>query len=226
MTCDKEIEERCSAFMAKMEKRLAKIEKNLGDKPNIIQVEELIDRKIEERLQKIDIASNQNQQQEITKESVTRQIREWNDRGTRLNNIIIYKAPEDENTTDVHKVQDILGQLETNTTEIQIEKTIRLGKTTEEGTQANKIRPLKVVLKDKESKMKILKNANKLRLKEEPYKLMSMSQDMTKQERERDMELYLEAKNLNSKNEGGPDHKYRVRGPAWDRRLVKLKTTT
>ena len=61
-----------------------------------------------------------------------------------------------------------------------------------------------------------LKNA------EEPYSRISISHDMTKEEREQNKKLLTEAKKLQDEDQG--NWTYKVRGPPWDLKIVKLST--
>ena len=94
----------------------------------------------------------------------------------------------------------------------------RIGKKTDQST-----RPVIVKLKNQASKRMVLLNANKLQeCGEDSLNTVRMSHDLTLQEREHSKQLYIEAKRRESENPSG-GFKYKVRGPPWDMRIVKIK---
>ena len=68
-----------------------------------------------------------------------------------------------------------------------------------------------------------MKKLSKLRNVEETnlYKRLSVKHDMSKSEREANKEKVAEAKKLNDEEKSGK-YKYIVRGPAWERRIIKI----
>ena len=94
----------------------------------------------------------------------------------------------------------------------------RIGKKTE-----NSRRPLIVKTKDQSTKRKILLNANKLQgCGDDELKTIRMSHDLTQQEREHSKNLYEEAKRRENEDASG-GFKYKVRGPPWDMKIVRIK---
>ena len=94
---------------------------------------------------------------------------------------------------------------------------IRLGKKVEE-----KDRPLLVTMVTEESKSNIFRNIGKMA--NTKFKDVSINHDMTKMEREQNKKMVASAKEMESKDASGLWH-YRVRGPPWDRKIIKLPKT-
>ena len=81
---------------------------------------------------------------------------------------------------------------------------------------------MKVVFEDEKSKSVFMSNVRKLRTADEKFKSISKVHDMTKRERELNKEKVKQAKEKNEENESG-DYQYVVRGPPWERKVVKVK---
>ena len=80
-----------------------------------------------------------------------------------------------------------------------------------------------VKIKNQTTKKMILLKANKLRESDDDsFKSVRMSHDLTQQEREHSKNLYMEAKRREREDPSG-GCKYKVRGPPWDMRIVKIK---
>ena len=74
------------------------------------------------------------------------------------------------------------------------------------------------------NKVKIMKSAYKLMESENDYfKKVGVKHDMTKEEREKDLELKKEARQLQENQADGGDFLYLVRGPPWERHIIKRK---
>jgi hypothetical protein len=84
-------------------------------------------------------------------------------------------------------------------------------------------RPIKVMMKDAESRKTFLRNLPKLRHVQPNSKFaeVSVSQDMTRDERELHKSKVSEAKEKNEKEKGNFRHV--VRGPPWNKRIVRLR---
>ena len=80
-----------------------------------------------------------------------------------------------------------------------------------------KKRPMQVIISDADIKMELFEHLKKLRGNKE-YETVRVAHDMTRRQREHDAALWQEAKNLCQSGKG----KYSVRGPPWNRRIVKL----
>ena len=93
----------------------------------------------------------------------------------------------------------------------------------EEGTAVTEYRPMIVKLKEQSSKKHILLKANKLQeSREDGLKKIRMSHDLTPKERENAKSLHQEAKRREQQDTSG-GFRYKVRGPPWDMKIVRIK---
>jgi hypothetical protein len=153
-------------------------------------------------------------------------IREEEDRQKELkkNNIIIHrfaesaiKEDEKKNSEDRKAVISLINDvLKVPCKDKDIKKIFRLGKRTD--TE----RPLLIEFQEGTMKNAVLENLSKLRLAEERYKKISVTHDMTKNEREQCRELVKQCKEKASKEESG-EWMFKVRGPPGAMRIVKMK---
>ncbi len=100
------------------------------------------------------------------------------------------------------------------------DKIIRLGKRDPE-----KNRPMKVILKDKEDKPRIMTRLRKLKDAEEKFKNISVTHDLSQEERDHIKEKVEEAKDKEKNFSEGGLYIFRVRGPPWNPRIVKMMNT-
>jgi hypothetical protein len=161
-----------------------------------------------------------------TVETVKETVKEVNERRARESNMILFNAPEpNTNLKEERKSQDIevVRHLCTNICQIDINpdedisKAIRLGKKKEDGAP----RPLLVVFTEVDKKKSVFRNLNKLKGAKTPYNKISVTHDMTPNEREESKKLHQEAKEKED-NDGG-NWVYRVRGPPWARKIVRMQ---
>jgi hypothetical protein len=233
--CEKLIEDRCNAYLEKVEARIKRLEDEIKEKPSEARVLNLIDMKLEDKgyasaaevqnVVETRIGSQSvNNAREIQLEE---KIQELQERESRKNNIVIYNSDEpeaedseDRKDEDRQFTNDLCLLLESDSNDIV--STIRLGikRTKDNGEAIN--RPLKVIFRCEKTKTDILRNAKKLQYANEKFKKISISQDMTRKEREKQAQLFQEAKRLNEENSSG-DFKFIVKGPVWDRKVVKIK---
>ena len=158
--------------------------------------------------------------------TVTKVTAEMRVRDEIRNNLIIKKLPEPppssrakrEEADKVTLTDMFHGTLGTSITKDDICKSVRLGRAREDKSA----RPLLVTLRSQPLKEEVFTNVRKL--KDSKYSSVSIAHDQTKMEREADKKLIAEAQKGDdaSKNWG-----YRVKGPPWDRKVVRfpLKTT-
>ena len=78
-------------------------------------------------------------------------------------------------------------------------------------------------MKDKMIKTMMFKKLWKLRDAEDRFLSLSIQSDQTKKEREEEKKLVDEAKDRQAKDEG--KCRYRVKGPPWARKIVKIRPT-
>ena len=172
--------------------------------------------------------------QKAIQESIKIQEQEQNDREKRKNNIILFNVVEAETNMkeerlkhDTELFKRICDEIcDGNTNRIEVTEIRRIGKKSEirdgEKTE-NRCRPMIVKLKEQTSKRQILVNANKIHdSKDDSLKPVRMSHDLTLKERETAKHLHQEAKRRENQDTSG-GFKYKVRGPPWDMRIVRIK---
>ncbi|KAG1701354.1 Ribosome biogenesis protein bop1-B [Nymphon striatum] len=233
---DRKIEERCQAIMQAYENRISTLEVKIENKCDEDQVQELIKKEWKQMRQdkKQNEQTGMREKEETIKnlalESV---ITEMNERKTRENNIVIYGIKEAQSDVieerkrkDTDVVIDILKTCKLKADESSISKVIRLGanknreSTPEEGKHGG--RPILVTLKNGSMKIDLFKNIRYFNTAD-AYKLVRIANDLTKNERENERRLREEAKKMESSASG--EFRYRVRGPPWARKVVKVQKT-
>jgi hypothetical protein len=224
---DLKIEDRCNQIMKEYEDRITQLETTVKEKCDEKRVREIIKDelgKVENNEDTVEGDTQDIRAKTVKKEAVTIVIDEMNERKSRENNLIIFGF--DENQSEVrqeridHDIQQVnelykacIIQLDTTS----IKKTGRLGKFNNE----KRDRPLLVTLSSVESKLVLFKNFHRIRELTE-YEKVNVSNDLTKAEREKEKELWQEAKKQQLNDKSG-DFIYKVRGPPWARRVTKLK---
>ena len=93
------------------------------------------------------------------------------------------------------------------------------------GRKAEKPRPLKVCLKSESDKASILKNARRLKEAPDRFNTVSLSSDMSREEREANKLLLAEARNLDLSEPSG-DWIHLVRGAPGNRRILRVARRT
>lgn len=225
---DLKIEERCKAIMEEYESRISTLEESINKKCDEERVREIINE-----------ATTQESHKDCEKETkpptlppqanLTNIMSEINERKSREQNIVLYGIPESNSTSredrikhDTEQVNIILDRCNAKGGEADIAKVTRLGKyNTEKAQEQQKHRPLLVSLDKMDTKKALFKNIRKLGEHEE-HKMVKISNDLTKTEREQEKKLWEEAKQKRDQNTSG-EFTYKVRGPPWARKVVKLK---
>ncbi len=141
----------------------------------------------------------------------------------REKNIIIYRAEEGRKILKEENIQhdkqildDLMSECKvpgTNTGTPYIEKIIRLGKP-EEG----KTRPMLIVFKDLDTKKSLFRNLHLLENAPEAQKKLSISHDLSPEEREENRKMVAKMKEM---QQNDPEHKYVIRGTPWNREIIK-----
>lgn len=169
----------------------------------------------------------------IVKKAMEEEKKEVKELEDRKRNIILFGAPEKESEiiderkkADVQLFIDVCNSICTNEIlEADILQARRLGKFSSENTT----RPLMVTVRSELVKKRIFSQLHKLRSVEQ-FKNIHVNHDMTKEEKANTKLLVEEAKrkskeladssqlDLISKN-----WVYKVRGPPWDQKIVKLR---
>ncbi|KAI4825819.1 hypothetical protein KUCAC02_021485 [Chaenocephalus aceratus] len=155
----------------------------------------------------------------IMKEARDEQLKETDDRESRENNLIIYQADESTEETPVEFFDSLCENI-FEIGKLQTKQVIRLGTQATQGPKRN--RPLKIVLNNRDDKEKIFKNVRKLKNCENKYQRISISNDYNKEDRELIRNKVEEAKAKTAAEES-KNSVFRVRGPPWNLRLVKLR---
>lgn len=231
---DLKIEERCKEIMKEYECRISTLEQKVEEKCDEAKVREIITEELHQERRK----EPENQDKVISKtqqpcagnnqafESV---IQEINERKSRENNLVIYGANEIESdekdarkTHDSEVVRYILKVCGIRSKDAVI-KVTRLGRYKPRESQTDEerksIRPILLTLNNQEIKSEFFKKIKNLQTAEK-YKKIRVANDLTKSEREKEKQLREEAKKK-EENSSGEAH-FRVRGPPWARRIVKI----
>ncbi len=219
---EKTIQEKCELYLKEFAGRLEVVEQQVQLKCDEERVREIVRNEMD---------TKPNEQEEgathtninHTKSGAEATIKELNDRRDREPNLIVFNAKEtkeilkaDRLKDDKKLFQEICEQCEANIdVENDVEKIVRLGTKTDE----TKPRPMLISLKKKEQKKDLFRNLSKL--KDSEYSEVRVAHDMTKQEREESKKMYEEAKKM--QEQSGGNYRYKVRGPPWARKIVRVK---
>ena len=150
------------------------------------------------------------------------------DRQSRERNVIIFRMEEpntnlikERQAKDLETLNEMIEQIAVESEEeIKIDKIIRLG--TRGANFKDNPRPAIVSFSTIESKKFFLRNSNALKgSTNEKIKNVAISNDLTKKDRERELELVAERNQKNSL-EVGP-WKFVIRGPPGDKKLQKTR---
>ena len=158
---------------------------------------------------------------------ITRTFNEVNREQTmneqRKNNVIIYRAPESKSNDmkvrqedDKKLVDELLDQIEIQRAPAKI---YRLG-TYDADKQNNGSRPIKLEFEDVDIQTRVMTNAKKLKDAPEKLKGISLSYDMSKEQRAESKNLHEEAK---EKTKNSQEFVYRVRGTPGNMSLIHFK---
>ncbi len=151
-------------------------------------------------------------------------IKEMKDQEDRKRNIIFWNIPEpkakDMNEKikhDKEEVKEITKICNATIKKDDMVKVKRLGKKSED-----KPRPLLIEVSSDDKKAALFKNLSKLQDAPDKYRSVSVRNDLTKRQREQEKNLREEAKK--KEEEASGEAQFKVRGPPWDRKIVKLPT--
>jgi hypothetical protein len=174
-----------------------------------------------------ELKTRANEVQLIRKEiaTVKETQHEVQDKETRRNNLIMYRAEESEADSaedrykdDLKFVLGLFSSINSGADREDIVKVTRLGRRTDDGKQ----RPLLVELGSRSAKNLVMENLNKLKEATAKYKRVIVVHDMTKKEREDCRTLVDEAKTKTAQDPSG-EWVYVVRGPPGQMKLIKVK---
>ena len=214
----------------KMEERLetAKNEEMTQEKKG--RISSMIESMIEEKMKTMTPVPSSSAAKQVSprtymKNTVKNVACELKEKEKRMKNIIVYgiqesaamdqtqRAKEDK----AHLLQMLDDKLGITAIPEDIRDNFRLGKNNPNRDQSKPL-PLLVTFNSLSMKEDIFKNLHRLR----GDKSLSFSNDLTPFEREEHKQMVDEAKTLTKNDQTGAV--YRVRGPPWDRRIVKIVT--
>ena len=229
---DVKIEERCKKFLQSFEDRLVTLEEEMKHKCDKQEIKQIVRQQINENITKESIKTLIREQVEENKDSLevnpdepeetlNSVMLEINERKAREKNMVMFgfseiisenKSTRDER--DKKAVSEILNIIEDGIDE-EVTHIRRVGKFNDR----KKNRPILITLKTKETKGKLFSKA--ARLKGTKYEEIRLANDLTKSEREQEAKLFEKAKEMEKNCQDGLT--YRVRGPPWARKVVRLK---
>ena len=223
---DRKIEDAFKEMTKKFDERITKIEDDLKEKcskdETISIVREEVDKRMKEKEDTPTAATPEPQENS----NVNEVLSEISERKQRENNIIIYGQEESESTDRENRTKhdqqiaiEVSQACDTEVAEEDLVKVMRLGKYTK-GPEKSK-RPLLVQFKEKEVKANLFKNIKKLK-DNVKYDDTKIANDLTRSERENEKTLREKAKDMVEAETSG-EFTYKVRGPPWARKIVKIK---
>ena len=136
-------------------------------------------------------------------------------REERENNIIMFNVPEKSNSSD-----DInfFNEMCSDTLELSNVPNVKIQRVDANNKKYHK--PIKVCFEQNWEKRKFLSSLFKLKSVEK-YNGIWIKHDMCSDDRAENNKLLKEAHELNAKD-NSKDYKYKVRGPPWSMRIVKI----
>ncbi|XP_063427536.1 uncharacterized protein LOC134711038 [Mytilus trossulus] len=160
----------------------------------------------------------------ISEKTVTNVLEEINERKSRENNLIIFGIPEidEENkeereNTDKERLNELIKDCKIQLDKENLKTIKRLGKFNTEKLN----RPILVKLPSAEPKITLFRNIHYIKTNPK-YAKVGVSNDLTQAEREQEKRLWEQAKKQTEEEISG-DYHFRVRGPPWARKVVRLK---
>lgn len=225
---DREVEERCAEFTKLIEQRVVALESQMLTKVDESKVREIIEG--------LNTGDGQNvlPLSQSANESVEAKVKDCRDSINREANFIMYRVKEvdsdnslDRKEGDTIFVNQFLDFIHADS--VNVVSVVRLGKRPKQGENAdtpiNVDRPIKVICGNADQKREVLRKVSNLKHAddENAFKQVSVTHDMTRAEREENKRKLEEAKKKTL--DGNDDGKYifKVRGPPWNRRTVRLQ---
>lgn len=171
---------------------------------------------------------NEENQQPITwsevvsknvRKEVSKAVEKKMETGKREKNVILYriKEKEDKEEAKAHD-QEMINKLLT-VCKVDTENVVEFKRLGAKPDDANKDRPILVIFKELENKITLFKNVSNLADAEKEVKAISVNHDMSKDERK---DLKKKVDEAKGKEKDDPDHRYRVRGPPGNWRIVRM----
>ena len=214
-------------------KKLEDLEERKANKEDIKNLAEMKANKedmerLEQRITTIEenqaVPGTSTQGKEANKNEANELMKEIRDQKSRICNIILHNVSEkqseneeERNKHDREQIKELGKVCKENIKKEDVVKMTRLGK-----RNPNKPRPLLVQFKDEEKKNGLMQNLANLSKAPEALQKISVQHDLTKKQREDEKEMRECAKKMEAEDESG-EFNYRIRGPPWARRIVKMK---
>ena len=219
---DIDIETRCKEIMENYESRISKLEADIITKCDEGQVREKVSDELK-RSGSVDNRHGATNDEDDNPVSTTDIISEIEQRKAREKNFVIHGSEEmisvkteDRVNYDRNIAENVLKICKVDFTQQDIVKVTRIGKFDKEKRK----RPLVVTLNTTDQKRSLMKNLKLLKDTEHSLGEYRVSNDLTRAERENETRLYKEAKQLEEQESG--EFRFKVRGPPWNRRIVKV----
>ena len=154
------------------------------------------------------------------------------DRMARKNNVVFFGVSEAEGSTREDKMADNKAKIVSIASEIGVQlkdedilsfkRLGKMGQTRMVKDEEVSLPRLLLVTLTEAAKAALMKNAYKLQFSTSEMKEIRIKHDMSKEDRQREYELRQEARQKQMDNTD-QDFLYRVRGPNWDRKIVKIR---
>lgn len=248
---DIEIEEKCSSFMQKIEDRLCNLERDIKNKCTKHETKEIVKQELmnlpitntvstlnsemKTKVTKAEVETlistalqSKNSNNPSIERSVELSVSEIRDSSRREKNVVIHgvrepgeDSPSARKDSDTKYVSDLIDFLEADNDSFT--SVVRLGN---RKTETDRPRPIKIVFKSVDSKKSLMKKLSKLKSVDDNSKFyrISVTHDMTRTEREMNKTKVEEARDM-SKLDNSGKFTFVVRGPPWDRKIVKIPKT-
>lgn len=222
------IENMCDKIIQMFESRLIVIEQKIDTKCDESKVRDIVKDELSKAQDQIksyaDVAASESSKRVDKVEMTTVVVDEINERKKRENNIVIFGLQESESDEKKergeHDLRQIKEMFEDSKVQLEgdaIKNCKRLGRYDSKKPS----RPLLATLEHTNQKITLFKNFHYAK-QNQKYENVSVSNDLTQTEREKEKKLWSEAKRQQSSDVSG-DYMYKVRGPPWARRIVKIK---
>ena len=136
-------------------------------------------------------------------------------RNPRENNVIVFNMIEGNNKEDdVKMVEQLFHHLKLKKDPV---KFFRLGKKV-----STKVRPIKINFDNVEAKKRFFSSLFNLKTAAEQFRKIQVQHDLSKDERDRQSELFKQARSLNEKNRSS-NFSFKVRGPPSSMKIIQVK---
>ena len=188
----------CRTFAAKFDKRMKDIDRRLvevEDKANVNAVDIAVIKTDIKQVQE-DVKKQKCDEVAIQENAATSVFSELNNRNQRRLNIIVHGLVEPDAsvkdlntriTKDKEKIQQLMSQIEVD---LQVNDVVKFAKRLgAKSEQADRARPLLLGLKSIDHKERMLDNASKLNDMPEPWKSVSIVQDLTTMQRSEEKKM-------------------------------------